>query len=861
MASLGPAPRSSVTGDTTQLWGSHPGSFSFDAEPRYTATPPDLDQNFVFPPRAPSSPPTSFAFPGPSALRSTPSHVPRQSLSDRRASKRSSSTPLPAFNFSPAAEIEPTGADHGSSESVSQTIPIPVKPSAHRRRESEFVGGDGSNGGPGLMSTSPTKGEDALPVPRASRAGGRGGHRHRRSGAISVHDVPLAFKNSDANVTPRAGSAPTTPAANDPDFVPPSESAGWQTAPRPKSGGGAARARVGFSDTVEFIPRPLSTLSDETSSSLTTVLGGHSSSGSGSSDASAANVVHPAAIDARLSLGEGLPLRAASSRAGHGLSASVGSSSLKPREPVLSSSPTTSEPEDRSKSEWQNLPSTPIPVSYNTESTDSEPETLLEGKVVSKRRQVKSWAGSILPRKSKSRAEESKTRAKQTAGPENVQTSQMPAVQTGPLNDERPTRSMPSLDTNISSWTPRTSTSTQPSETMSPMIDLDAALGPFNTPNPGDRDEALASTKPWRMYSAKAGRFDSFDNSIHRRADSEPALPAFKKDQSNLHRLGSSSTMTDVIIEDDEDDEDERTEPSENEGNDDEDEAAAGVGIHVVDSDGPAAGLGMDWSVEEEGRDGRCFARGDHRGDVSLTEIRFAPSNDVPAADRRGEVDIVDGEEMPRADSVARSSDSTITPPLSPSIIPDKRVPSPVELNIPNPNYSSLTPETCSTLTMSTISSPDFPPGSFDFPPAIVPSSSFTNDPDLDSLMGGEPGPELRTSVDDVPSLTSSNSTMASGIHHYTGPDSHEVSPKERSMSVSSAVPIPRPRARRTRSSNRASLVSLTRLIHSSHGERSKLSIEEKAEPDAAEKTAKDKKGNRLSRLKFWKSSKETDAS
>jgi hypothetical protein len=49
-------------------------------------------------------------------------------------------------------------------------------------------------------------------------------------------------------------------------------------------------------------------------------------------------------------------------------------------------------------------------------------------------------------------------------------------------------------------------------------------------------------------------------------------------------------------------------------------------------------------------------------------------------------------------------------------------------------------------------------------------------------------------------------------------------------------------------------LVSLSRLVGSSSGEKSKLSIEEKPQPDAADGVGKDKKGKRLSRLmQFWK--------
>jgi hypothetical protein len=114
--------------------------------------------------------------------------------------------------------------------------------------------------------------------------------------------------------------------------------------------------------------------------------------------------------------------------------------------------------------------------------------------------------------------------------------------------------------------------------------------------------------------------------------------------------------------------------------------------------------------------------------------------------------------------------------------------------------------------------------------------SSVTED-NFQSLLLGEPGPEVRLSMD-IPSLTSSNSTMTreSAFQHL----SQAPIPGERPASFSSPF------------GRRGSLASIGRLISTSHGERSKLSIEVSLE--AEEKKSKASKAKRLSRLmQFWK--------
>jgi hypothetical protein len=113
-------------------------------------------------------------------------------------------------------------------------------------------------------------------------------------------------------------------------------------------------------------------------------------------------------------------------------------------------------------------------------------------------------------------------------------------------------------------------------------------------------------------------------------------------------------------------------------------------------------------------------------------------------------------------------------------------------------------------------------------------------------LLMGEPGPEVRISVDyDIPSLTSSNSTMTrESMFLPSQRMSQPILREPRPVSVSSAA-----FGRR-----RSSLASLSRLISSSHGERSKLSMEVTLDNESTHKKSKSSRTKRLSRMmQFWK--------
>lgn len=172
---------------------------------------------------------------------------------------------------------------------------------------------------------------------------------------------------------------------------------------------------------------------------------------------------------------------------------------------------------------------------------------------------------------------------------------------------------------------------------------------------------------------------------------------------------------------------------------------------------------------------------------------------------------------------------------------------------LPLPQQSLMTPDTVT----SSFSSPDYRSSqvSFDTPRVGTAASSVTDYPIMPSPRFGEPGPELRISVDDVPSLTSSRSTMTSAMQNpYSLPSPRR--PGDRSASLCSD-----PSDLEIRRRKRSSIASLSRLINSSsHGEKSKLSIEQRPQSEYLEQPKDKKKNKRLSKLMFWKS-KESSSS
>jgi hypothetical protein len=204
-------------------------------------------------------------------------------------------------------------------------------------------------------------------------------------------------------------------------------------------------------------------------------------------------------------------------------------------------------------------------------------------------------------------------------------------------------------------------------------------------------------------------------------------------------------------------------------------------------------------------------------------------------------VEVVEDYEEPRANLIDRDSDSTLTPTLTPD---GSKEPQPIiTFGHTHQPRSIMTPDTNS---RSAFSTPELGPVQVYEPTRLGTANSSIVE--YRSLSFGEPGPEVRMSVDDVPSLTSSRSTATSPANHAFGrPGSAVYIDHPRAHSIVSTTSF----IERTR--KRSSIVSLSRLVGL---ERSKLNIETRPQSQHMPPTSpvKSKKTKRLSKLlNFWR--------
>ncbi|KAL3424709.1 hypothetical protein PVAG01_03990 [Phlyctema vagabunda] len=886
--------------------------------------------DFVFPSRAsPSSAPSSFS--RASGRRPMSAYELGGDLPAEEGGRRARPSPLPDFSFNstnlsaglvspPQSPVSP----HTPYQSMS------ARAGGHRRGISELHGGDAANGA-SLLSSSPTR--PTAPSSLGPSAG-RKGHSHRRSAAISSHDLSFLLKPSPANAAKIGGSAPASPSdcEQKPSPFPsidntvtaatttiPDRSADSSSLPSPSGSPGAAkntnRNRVGFSDTLEFIPRPLSVVSSDTSSTVR----GHSVSGSLSSVISHGTAASPVLRDQRsaadtltrprtagsvldstrssieplsqkrststpmlLDLSASLPTTPAPSTPKWGFFSRSGESSPIRSRPASSASTDRASPIGQSSS----APCTPSHVDQDLpplsahHTTSSRRASVSSRKSTKKQKKVKSWAGSILSRKSRPRSQKQKGLSRRSPTPPLRSYSQSregadlfalnQAVQSDAVAGVvSSATSKPELQTDFANWKPR-AVRPQDDDTMSPIIDLDAALGPFNTPSAYDAEwdasqKGSASSKR-RMHSAAGmGGFMGPGMHYHRRAESAPEMVPFDNPRFGLHRLGSSSTMADVFEEDEEDDDWEDAKGSSDKGDNsskdgDEEESISGIDIKVVDAENPNPNKVMDWTVEEDGslqrgvkRKGSGLSEGERRqvsssmkSEHSSTSLTDEPIMEESPTLEAPEASVSEDPVATRPVSRRAPSSESTTTSLHPRTGKDL---APVEVQPVLFSQPFLTP----TSPNSTIASP-FPsprsPYSYDTQRISTAPSSIMDEQNYESLLLGEPGPEYRMSVDETPSIGSSVSTLTRE-NVYTAP---ELEPQfrdgQRSASLSSAAVTRK----------RSSMASLSRLINSSHGERSKLSIESRpASAIDADKKEKESKGKRISRMmQFWKPKEST---
>ncbi|KAL2353524.1 hypothetical protein BJ546DRAFT_101301 [Cryomyces antarcticus] len=876
--------------------------------------------------------------------------------------QRKSVSALPDFTFNLASPAEGYTRPSTPPDTPGSTGPnTPSKPFGHRRGTSEYIGGDGKVGGSAMMSTSPMKSQGTLSPPdTVSKLGppsSRRGHAHRRSGAISSHDLSGIMQPPPMLSVSKQSSAPTTPMERDAASYFP------QTPDRPPSQHSSlnndsglfspeddspprrplSRSRVGFSERVEFIPRPLSTISSETESSMSTIRG-HSVSGSISSVISLGSPSAPSARMARPSLtttfedGEGMRprpktagevldvnreeksrLQSDLTNLKRPISDSVNAS---PNSSVTTDSPGTprqpqrkkhffgldrrrSEPAISTVADASRPPLPTFPASLHAPTTPakqartanamsngpresgqlSDEQSHLGYKSSSRQRTVKSWANSIMSRKPRNVNERPKAAISNTI-------AQAPHIHTAPsaipiyteagsefdgnfdadstvtITSTPPQRPLqPKLDTNIASWRPRETLTRQGSDTLSPVIDLDAALGPYGTPtmafdSPGSPRRIGLGMR--QLHSSRLmGDFSGPGMNYHRRAESAPALVPF---EFKTAAMASNSTMGDVFEEDEEDDEDDEDDavsdvisgpvsPALRSQNVNDEQDISELGIRGVDADGNRClgdGLGIRGdahrlSSDFDGNDQIGVSAG-HETPVSSFASAVGVSMASPQVSSR--VDVAEYHEEPRESSFANTSDSSGTSTLS--ALTCKEPQEPVAVPLPFAHQSMTTPNS---FTASTFSSRDDSRGqtSFDTHRLGTAASSVTDNRTVDSVTLGEPGPTVRLSVDDVPSLSSSRSTVPSTAQARL-PSLASQNTGDRSASVVSAAPADTLTTERRK---RSSIASLSKLMSGSFSERSKLPIEQRPQTQGSDTAAvpKKKRESRLSKLMyFWRS-------
>jgi hypothetical protein len=805
----------------------------------------------------------------------------------------------------------------------------PTRPAGlgHRRGGSEFVGGKIRDGEAiTVLNPSPTR-PDGSVSPSLQPTRPRRGHAHRRSAAISSHDLSSIIippsnlgsrKGDSAPASPNTAQQPTEMKLPAPMIVTPEPQVAVVTPspkrsadrlsspPTPASQGeqtpkSNARNRVGFSDTLEYIPRPVSMVSTDTSSTVT-ARPGHSVSGSISSIVSIterdANPVlsaprktdesRPSTAGAIMERGQAtqeqdpslqLPRRRGSIPLLGALPASLPLSPSTPspiktskkwpffsggRDQAASGSPTRIQP-DSPRSTVSHL--SMLARNSLDRVRDAAPETSKEKEETAtpvtkkrskKQKKVKTWAGTILSRKGKHRHGKHKKRAPTPPPPRPLgeEEDDADAASLQMASEPELGGSQSPENEDWKSWTfPKPAPADD--DTSYPMIDLDAALGPFNTPLPRNPEWEAAQRagglhKKQLHSAAGMSRFSGPGmHYYHRRAESAPELAPFEGGRFGFRRFGSSSTMADVFEEDEE-----------------EEEESATNGTKPT----PAADAS---AAPEKPKDDES-----HKTSQATTQADEAvPPSTAPTTQDK----VIASDAASKAETTASTqptipSDSDIifvdpmapfmreapgTPPCSAMAYSDG-TPSPRQvcrpkdlapvdvspLNLPS---ASLGPASPWSMSSSAFPSPRSPM-SYDAQCISTAPSSITED-NFQSLLMGEPGPEVRISVDDIPSLTSSNSTM-------TRESLFAHNPQARNPPLSADLPRPASFTGTAFGRRRSSLASLSRLINSSHGERSKLSIEVTADNDQpSEKKNKASKAKRLSRMmQFWKPKEEKTA-
>ena len=827
-----------------------------------------------------SNPPFVFPILSESHAPSLPRNEDTISKQDRVTASRHkpqklSISALPAFEFGEDSSDYSKPSPSPTRTSARMTPPI-SSTSGHRRGGSEFVGGNVAN--PITANVSPTMGEDVKLPPSGPPITSRRGHAHKRSGALSQHDLTMILR---PGVQTSAGSAPNTPSdvafpkSVKPDLL---RSSSEQTPFSSQAEGflqpdcfeaGQNRARVTFSNDPEYIPRPLSIISSETSSSMSTVRAGHSLTNSITSLTSGGTSSPPSSRKAkpdsppskdndflrpgllRSNPSEERVLRREVPGRSRGSShrqspADPGDVPSHSHQKLGSESPSdfplktkTAHPEDLdvvSSLGGSSGDSEPSPRHFAPSSPTRRPRTSPEPQVPKPHRKQRPWSGMILPRKSKQHFDE--TNGSQRS-PQKLDCESC-AENSFSLEDVTFDEDTTCIIENTIPAAPRNPTppmlsslghsrdSDIAAEDSASMLDIDAALSCSERPSTGSfqSDPSFPLAKRRLHSSGELGGFSGPGMHYHRRAESAPELDFFEQGRLGFAHRSSNPAMAEAIEEEEEGDEEEKDE----DGQRNQAQQDAVLGVHVVEKETaemPSLRSRRQFRINSD--------------DYEQLSPRQHPSSHLRALDG---VEIVNAEEEPRFSVVTKSSDeSSITPTMSPE-------PPFSSNNIPLHLSQQIQPSLSTPRSPGPQPSPDYSKSSFDAPENVRVHTAHSSITDRTTLNSSRAGDQALVSVDDVPSLTSSASTMISGHPtRFSSGGNTTASSADRSFSLSATAPG---RLRSGSSSKRSSLVSLSRLVGGSYN-RSKLNIAELATPDSPEKSEK-KKGRRMSRLKFWKS-------
>ncbi|KAK1060214.1 hypothetical protein LTR74_012032 [Friedmanniomyces endolithicus] len=878
--------------------------------------------DFSFPALPQASRTPSLQAPGPRSKRPVSMQTNDPSVQSRSLAHRRNQSALPSFSFNAA---DASGLQEISTPTLTPDESTPDTPSGrhhghHKRRASEFVGGDSRLGVSGAISSSPTKSNILpLPIPSPEHTPAKRGHRHRRSGALgSTHDA-RDIMQAATTTEPRASlSLPATPLP-DQSEPPPLERASSSpnvgtssndtSEPMPDHDEHRPPSRrVGFSDNVEFIPRPLSTISSETESSMSTVRG-HSVNNSISSVLSLSTSSPQSGRNPRRSLSTTFEDRSDSRPKRHSLETSKriekegewlksrSSQTLeRPSSDVAGSGQSVSfapTPEQHAKSRpdshmkkhsfshalgFDRRRSEPAISMKSNEPSSVSVESLQEGlapvdqtsamtsahhleRRSSSTNKVRKWAMSRITKRPK---------VSRSASSEDDTSVHRPGSASGLVAGRVPMDEARSAETDLDAVF-----GTQSGDGVTQRLDTPPQrLHDFSTPTSFytnsshsadcedaghmvDLDAALgplktpqtsASYRPRKELHSSRGTKDFVGQGMHyhRRAESAPELVPFSRGS----MVSQSSSLPDVFEGEGEDEGTTSVLPGRpisahsTQGED------AGVGIHIIDAAESGAVLG--WS----GNDGLRIRGGDWEPERPTTSFGNNSSRLSTPSNERRPSSIIDQTIMEESspiepveivDAEEEPRASSLTKSSDSSETPTLLAASqPGTLVIPHSDgpQSLMTPDTHQT---STFSSPDIGrrQSSFDTSRVGTAASSITDNRTMSSGTGDH---NPRRSID-VPSLTSSLSTRMSTMHANS---SHRDFSSESTVHTTAD-----PSAATAHRRKRASIQSLSQLVGGSFSS-SKSNKASAAADDSRAQGANavkpPKKEHMLKKLMFWRS-------